>query len=288
MLTGSKTMAQTNPTSNPSRVLVVAAETIAGDPIAERIHRELEDENVELMVVAPALTGSALKHAMGDVDEARQVAEERLADSIDELSESGEEIRSDIVDSDPLLGIDDALATFPADRIILVTRPEDGSRWLEGDLFERARRKFRSTDRSSRDRRGGGWGDRRRTRQGARRRGASRRRIRAGLQELPPLSKRDIAGIVVAVVGTVVAVALAATSGGDQIQRDGPDRGVGSDGSSVFAYIVAGVIALANVAHVVGLLLFEAVRYRGGWARAFSWISLVGTPAAIVLILIAR
>ena len=89
-------------------------------------------------------------------------------------------------------------------------------------------------------------------------------------------------------VGTVVAVALAATSGGDQIQRDGPDRGVGSDGSSVFAYIVAGVIALANVAHVVGLLVFEAVRYRGGWARAFSWISLVGTPAAIVLILIAR
>ena len=107
-------MTQTNPTSDPSRVLVVAAETIAGDPIAERIHRELEDENVELMVVAPALTGSALKHAMGDIDEARHAAEEKLADSIDELSESGEEIRSEVVDSDPLLGIDDALVVCPA------------------------------------------------------------------------------------------------------------------------------------------------------------------------------
>ena len=281
-------MTQTNPTSNPSRVLVVAAETIAGDPIAERIHRELEDENVELMVVAPALTGSALKHAMGDVDEARHVAEERLADSIDELSESGEEIRSDVVDSDPLLGIDDALATFPADRIILVTRPEDDSRWLEGDLFERARRKFHQPivhleiDAEA---------DGAIVEEHDKERGVEAppdAEFEPGSKNFPPLSKRDIAGIVVAVVGTVVAVALAATSGGDQIQRDGPDRGVGSDGSSVFAYIVAGVIALANVAHVVGLLLFEAVRYRGGWARAFSWISLVGTPAAIVLILIAR
>jgi hypothetical protein len=40
------------------------------------------------------------------------------------------------------------------------------------------------------------------------------------------------------------------------------------------------------MAHVVGLLLMESVRYRGGFARFFRTLSLVGTPAAVLLNLI--
>jgi hypothetical protein len=37
------------------------------------------------------------------------------------------------------------------------------------------------------------------------------------------------------------------------------------------------------MAHVVGLLLMESVRYRGGFAKFFRTLSLVGTPLAIVI-----
>jgi len=36
------------------------------------------------------------------------------------------------------------------------------------------------------------------------------------------------------------------------------------------------------MAHVVGLTLFESVHYRGGFARLFRTLSMVGTPAAVL------
>ena len=40
-------------------------------------------------------------------------------------------------------------------------------------------------------------------------------------------------------------------------------------------------IALINMAHVVGLTLFESVHYRGGWETFFRSLALVGTPLAV-------
>ena len=45
-------------------------------------------------------------------------------------------------------------------------------------------------------------------------------------------------------------------------------------------------MALANIAHVVGLFLFQSVGYRGLAAKGFAWLSLVGTPVAIILSLL--
>ena len=51
-------------------------------------------------------------------------------------------------DSDPLLAIQDALARFDADEIVVVTRPEEEASWLEqraaDDAPRRARTAFRS------------------------------------------------------------------------------------------------------------------------------------------------
>ena len=41
-------------------------------------------------------------------------------------------------------------------------------------------------------------------------------------------------------------------------------------------------IALVNMAHVVGLTLMESVRYRGGFAKLFRYLSLIGTQLAVV------
>jgi hypothetical protein len=40
------------------------------------------------------------------------------------------------------------------------------------------------------------------------------------------------------------------------------------------------------MAHVVGLTLFESVRYRGGFAKMFQRLSLVVTPTAVLVNLI--
>ena len=41
-------------------------------------------------------------------------------------------------------------------------------------------------------------------------------------------------------------------------------------------------IALVNMANVVGLLLMESVRYRGGFAKFFRLLALVGTPVVVL------
>jgi hypothetical protein len=40
------------------------------------------------------------------------------------------------------------------------------------------------------------------------------------------------------------------------------------------------------MAHVVGLTLMESVRYHGGFAKLFRSLSLIGTPLAVIAILI--
>ena len=46
--------------------------------------------------------------------------------------------------------------------------------------------------------------------------------------------------------------------------------------------MIAIFTALVNMAHVVGLILFESVRYRGGFAKFFRTLALVGTPLAVL------
>ncbi|HWM64057.1 MAG TPA: hypothetical protein VNP96_08750, partial [Solirubrobacterales bacterium] len=52
--------------------------------------------------------------------------------------------------------------------------------------------------------------------------------------------------------------------------------------------LIAMFLALINLAHVVGLFLFQSVGYQGIWNRFFSRLSLIGTPTAIVAVLLLR
>jgi hypothetical protein len=282
-------MGMSRESETAERVLLAVAEPELGPDVIASIRDHVNGRRPQVMVVAPALIGSAIKHAMGDVDEARGEADGILQRSLGELRSAGVDTAGGQVgDSDPVLAIKDALATFDAEEIVIVTRPHDDARWLEGDLFERARHEFEQPivhlEVEAADAGGvvaeeeAGRGVEPDPEDGFE--GYSR--------NTPRLSTRDTVGIIVAVIGSILAIVLAATAGGDEIQRNGGSGGAGSNGSAVFAYIVAGVITLINVAHVVGLMLFEAAEYRGGWARTFSWLSLVGTPIAVILVLIAR
>lgn len=271
-----------------TRVLIVATEAVVGDGIGEVIEPRLREGGHEGFVIAPAITGSPLKHAMGDVDEARLTAQARLDESLGALRERGLDVSGAVGDSDPILAIQDALATFPADEIVLVTRPEEEAQWLEGDVFERARTQFDAEVVHVSLAREGADGARVADveRSGPGHDEPPDAEVDPGSRNMPQLSVRDLAGIAVAIIGSIVLVVIAGTCDADAVQRDAGTGGEGTDGSCVAVYMIAGVTVLINLAHIVGLVLFESVRYRGLWGRFFANLSLYGTPLAVVAALL--
>jgi hypothetical protein len=126
---------------NERRILVIANETVGGEPLRETIRRRSEGARAEVLVVTPALN-TPLKHWASDDDQARDAAQERLDSSLARLREAGVEARGEIGDGEPLQAIEDALRTFGADEIIISTHPEGRSNWLEKGVVSGARERF--------------------------------------------------------------------------------------------------------------------------------------------------
>ncbi len=76
-----------------------------------------------MLVIAPASHISRLDWLTNAEDDARTDAAERA----DELTEAAptDDVESRVGDSDPVKAIEDALRTFPADELIVVTLPDE-------------------------------------------------------------------------------------------------------------------------------------------------------------------
>ena len=258
----------------PFRILVVAADDHIGEPLRRELDARAGDQRAEVRVVVPALAETAFEQASGAVDEGMAHARENLDESLQHLRAAGIEGEGRVGDADPLLAIDDALYEFPADEIVIVTHPEDQGRWLEDDLFERAKQRFEPPIHHYVHRDGGVEET---ESSGAGVEPSDQAEVDLDSRNLPRFSVRDIAGIAVAIVGTIVLIVIAA---------DNPDEtGSGFDADALHS-IIAGLFALINIAHVVGLVLFESVGYRGLAQRVFADLSLFGTPVAIVVSLL--
>jgi hypothetical protein len=255
------------------RILVVAAEEHVAEPVRRELAEYANGRRAEVRVVVPALADSPFQHAAGDVDEPMERAQDQLETSLSEARQAGVEAGGRVGDADPLRAIEDALYEFPADEIAIVTHPAAHARWLEGDLFERAKDRFGAplthfvVDDGIVEVAG------HRARNGE----ALRREPVSEMPNLPRFSARDVAGIVFAVVGTLILIVIAATN---------PDEtGSGFDFDALHT-IIAGAFALVNIAHIVGLVLFESVGYSGPAQRFFANLSLYGTAAAICVSLL--
>lgn len=121
------------------RVLVVANETVGGRALLEEIRNRCRDRDCEILVVTPALAGSRAEHWASDVDEAMELARQRMELSLIAIGELGLKTKGEIGDSDPNVAVEDALRVFPADEIVISTHPPERSRWLERGVVERAR-----------------------------------------------------------------------------------------------------------------------------------------------------
>lgn len=121
------------------RILVVANETVGGKALLDEIRNRCRNRDCSILVVTPALVTSRASHWASDVDEAMELARQRMELSLIALGELGLRAKGEIGDSDPNVAIEDALRVFPADEIVISTHPPERSRWLEHGVVERAR-----------------------------------------------------------------------------------------------------------------------------------------------------
>jgi hypothetical protein len=121
------------------RLLVVANQTVGGRALLNEIRNRCRGRESEILVLTPALTATRAAHWASDVDEAIELARQRMELSLIEIERLGLRARGEIGDSDPNVAIEDALRVFPADEIVISTHPPERSRWLERGVVERAR-----------------------------------------------------------------------------------------------------------------------------------------------------
>jgi hypothetical protein len=112
------------------KILVIASEPISADRLRAAFAGTPDD--AEILVVAPALHRSALRFWLSDADEAIRRAELVQRETVEELDDAGADAHGLTGDSDPIKAIADALVTFPAERIVLFSRPVSERRYDEG------------------------------------------------------------------------------------------------------------------------------------------------------------
>jgi GABA permease len=125
-----------------SRVLVVANETVGAEELLAEIRRIQDRRTSRFHVLAPAV---AEHHGVLDTwnqDGAISAAQERLDRTLAILRAEGLNAEGHVGDMVPLMAIEDALVSFPADTIVISTHPAERSRWLKKDLIEQARKRF--------------------------------------------------------------------------------------------------------------------------------------------------
>lgn len=115
------------------KLLVLTSEPVSADQLRSGLGREADLENSEVMVVAPALQESAMRFWMSDADEAIGRAKWVGAESRKRLQEEGVAASADTGEADPYKAVEDALQSFPADRILVFTHPE-GQQFYREDI----------------------------------------------------------------------------------------------------------------------------------------------------------
>jgi hypothetical protein len=125
------------------RILVVTTEPVSADQLRGALLGDADPRDAEVMVVAPALHVSALRFWMSDADDAIDRAERVRRESLEQLSDDGVAATADTGESSTADAIEDALKTFPADRIVVFTHPESEQRYREDLDADAVQARFR-------------------------------------------------------------------------------------------------------------------------------------------------
>ena len=113
------------------KLLVLASEPISAEQLRAAVPADLDSARTEVLVIAPALHESGLRFWMSDADEAIAQAEAVRRETVERLGSQGVPASGDTGESNPLLAIQDALQSFPANRIVLFSHGDSGQRYRE-------------------------------------------------------------------------------------------------------------------------------------------------------------
>ena len=100
------------------KLLVLASRAVDAAAIRDALPDE-DLSDAEVLVVAPALNPSGLRFWMSDSDDAIARADAASTETAGALRDEGAHARAATGESEPHLAVHDALATFPADRVLV-------------------------------------------------------------------------------------------------------------------------------------------------------------------------
>lgn len=113
------------------KLLVVTSEPISAENLRDALPADIDTDDLEVMVIAPAFQEGRLKFWFSDADQAIARAEEVRRSTVERLGDAGVAASGDTGESDPLAAIQDALISFPAERILRFTHPAADQRYRE-------------------------------------------------------------------------------------------------------------------------------------------------------------
>jgi hypothetical protein len=122
------------------KILALTSEPINAEALGSAVGSEVT-EQAEVLVIAPALN-TKVRFWTSDTDQAIERADKVQEESVERLAEEGVDAAGDTGESDPLLAIQDNLATYPADEIVLFTHAKGERNWLEEGVVDEAKERF--------------------------------------------------------------------------------------------------------------------------------------------------
>jgi hypothetical protein len=123
------------------RYLIVANQTLLGDPLLARVRQCLDAGPCQFHIVVPATHAPGRAAQLDSRDHA--YAEARLEEGLTRFRTLGADVVGEVGDRRAFDAIRDAIRNAPPfDEIILSTLPPGMSRWLHQDLPHRVHRAF--------------------------------------------------------------------------------------------------------------------------------------------------
>jgi nucleotide-binding universal stress UspA family protein len=122
------------------KLLVLTPEPVDANLLRSVLGDEVE--GAEVLVVSPATNQSKVAFWVSDSDDAIKEAEDAQEETVERLEEEGVDAAGDTGESEPAVAIQDALATFAADRIVVFSHPEGDRDYREDEGLADAESRF--------------------------------------------------------------------------------------------------------------------------------------------------
>ena len=113
------------------KLLILTPEPVDAEMLRSTLGDEVE--GAEVLVVSPATNQSKLAFWVSDPDQAIAHADAAQEETVERLEEQGIDAAGHTGESEPAVALQDALAVFPADRIVVFSHPEGDRDYREDE-----------------------------------------------------------------------------------------------------------------------------------------------------------